>query len=221
MIICEVCGAEAEGGPTCPRCGAALPADRWAKSLRLASLIIGVCCAAAAAVGLIVDYAVNGGFGWSLIGVASSLLAWLLVGFPMLVYRRPDVFLPAIAVASLAYLWGLDRLTGATGWFFGLALPIGLSVMASGALSSLLCLKTRRRGPNIAAFILFGATLACLAIESIVSLHFRAAFSITWSGIVAASALPVALLLLGIQARLRPPSQRPFAREGAANSSIK
>lgn len=220
MIICEVCGAEAEGGPTCPRCGAALPADRWAKSFKIASFVIGACCAAAAAVVLIIDYAMSGGFGWSRIGVASSLLAWILVGFPMLVYRRPDVFLPVMALASLVYLWVLDRLTGATGWFFGLALPIGLSTFAAGTLSTLLCLKARRRGPNIAAYILFGATLTCLAIESIVSLHFRDAFSVTWSGIVAASALPVALLLLGIQGRLRP-SQPLASSERAANSSIK
>jgi hypothetical protein len=221
MIICEVCGAEAEGGPTCPRCGAVLPADRWAKSLRLASLVIAACCAASAAAALVVDYAMSGGFGWSLIGAASSLLGWLLIGFPMLAYRRPDVFLPAMAAAALAYLWALDRLTGATGWFFALALPIGLSAMASGALTTLLCLKARRRGPNIAAFILFGAALACLAIESVISLHFRASLTISWSGIVAASAVPVAVLLLGIQARLRQPSQAPLALERAAKSSIK
>ena len=215
MIICEACGAAAEGGPTCPRCGVALPADRWAKSLGLASLIIGACCAVAAAVGLIVDLAIDRGLGWSLIGVASSTLGWLLVGFPMLAYRRPGLFLPVMGLASLAYLWVLDRLTGATGWFLSLALPIGLSAIAAGTLTALLCLKARRRGPNIAAYILFGATLACLAVEGILSAHFRAALSFTWSAIVAASALPVALLLLGIQKRLRP-SQRTLA-----NSSIR
>ena len=41
MTICVNCGAEAEGGSTCPRCGAQLPADRSAKGLALASGIVG------------------------------------------------------------------------------------------------------------------------------------------------------------------------------------
>ncbi len=218
MIVCQVCGAEAEGGATCPRCGAALPADRWAKSLRRASFIIGACCAAVAAVAIVIAVALSEPPGWSLIGVASSILGWLLIGFPMVTYRRPAIFLPVMGLASLAYLWVLDRLIGASGWFLDLALPIGLSAMACATLPTLLCLKAKRRGPNIAAFILFGATLACLAIEGILSLHFRGSLSFSWSAIVAASALPVALLLLGIQSRIRP-SQRSFAR--AANWSIK
>jgi hypothetical protein len=217
MIICADCGAEAEGGSTCPRCGAALPADRSAKALAFASAIIGAACGLAASVDLIADYARNGAFGWSLIGLASSALGWILIGFPMLVYRRPAIFLPAMGAAVIAYLWILDALTGGSGWFLPLALPIALASMVSGGLAALLCVKARRRGPNIGAFILFGSTLACVAIDAILSLHFRGEPILTWSGIVAVSALPVAFLLLGIQQRLRQPEAQP----SLANSSIK
>jgi hypothetical protein len=205
MIICTECGAEAEGGATCPRCGAALPADRWAKPLALASGIIGAGCGVAASAGLVVDYAMNGALGWSLIGAASAATAWILIGFPMLAYRKPGLFLPVMGAASLAYLWSLDELTGASGWFLSLALPIGLSVMASGALSTMLCLKARRRGPNVAAFVLFGSALSCFLVEGVLSLHSRGALTFSWSAVVAASALPVGFLLLGIQQRLRQP----------------
>ena len=205
MTICGVCGAEAEGGATCPRCGAALPADRSAKSLALASGILGAVCGLSAAVDLIVDYALHSRLGWSRIGLASSILGWVLVGFPMLVYRKPGLFLPVMGAAALAYLWGLDALTGSSGWFFALALPIGLSTMAAGAIATLLCLKAKRRGPNIAAFALLGSALACLSIEAILTLRLQGALSFSWSAIVAASALPVACLLLGIQHRLRQP----------------
>ncbi len=217
MIMCEKCGAESEGGATCPRCGAALPAYRSAKALALASGIIGTVCGLAASVELIVDFARSGHFGWSLVGLASSALGWILIGFPMLTYRKPGLFLPVMGAAALAYLWALDALTGASGWFLPLALPIALSAMASGTLSTLLCLKASRRGPNIGAFALFGCVLACLAVDAITSLHSSGAMSLTWSAIVAAAALPVAFLLLGLQARLRQPVPQP----SLANSSSK
>jgi hypothetical protein len=211
MSICEKCGAVAEGGSTCPRCGAALPANRSAKALARASSVIAAICLVSAAVDLGIDLSLHGRLGWSLIGLASSALGWMLIGFPMLVYRRPALFLAAMGAAILAYLWVLDGLTGATGWFLSLGLPIALAVMASGALAAFLSVKARRRGPNVGAFILISGTIACLALEGILSLHFRGRLVLTWSAIVAVSALPVAILLLGIQQRLRQPDPLSFA----------
>jgi hypothetical protein len=202
MTLCTSCGAEAEGGDTCPRCGMALPADRSAKGLALASGIVGAACGLGASVLLIVDYAEHGAISWSLVGLASCALAWILIGFPMLTYRRPSLFLSVMGASVLAYLWILGKLIGGD-WFMPLALPITVAAMASGSLSALLCLRVKRRGPNLASFILFGATLACLAVENILSLHFQGSWSFTWSAIVAVSALPTAVLLLGIQKRLR------------------
>jgi hypothetical protein len=203
MIVCAYCGAEAEGGDDCPRCGKALPANRSAKALALASILFGVACGLGASVEMIVDYTGHKEFGWSLIGLASSVVAWILVGFPMLTYRKPSLFLPVMGVSILAYLRILERLTGGS-WFLSLALPISIAAFASASFSVFLCLRARKHGPNIASFILFGCTLACLAVENILSLHFRGACSFGWSGIVAASALPTAVLLLGIQRRIRP-----------------
>jgi hypothetical protein len=202
MTICPSCGAESADGDFCPRCGAKLPADRSSGLLALASGIIGAVCAVGAAVGLIVDFVLNHGFPWSLVCLASSALAWLLVGFPLLYPRRPTLFLAVMCGSSVAYLWALERLLGGH-WFLGLGLPIALAAMASASLTVFLCLRARRRGPNIAAFVLLGGTLICLAVENILSLYFSGAFSFTWSAIVAASALPTAALLLGIQNRLR------------------
>jgi hypothetical protein len=202
MIVCAYCGAEVEGGDDCPRCGKALPENSSAKALAFTSALIGLACGLGASVEMIVDYAGHGAFGWSLIGLASSVTAWILIGFPMLTYRRPAFFLPVMGVAILAYLRVLERLTGGS-WFVPLALPITVAAFFSASLSVFLCLTARKRGPNVAAFILFGCTLACLAVENVLSLHFRGALSFTWSAIVAASALPTAALLIGIQKRIR------------------
>jgi hypothetical protein len=203
MIICPTCGAQAEGDATCPRCGAKLPLDRSAKGLAMASHIIAAACGLSAGVQLIIDYAQNGRFGWSLIGLASCAVAWILIGFPMLVYRSPIVFLPIMALSVLAYLWILEMLTGGN-WFWPIGLPIALTAIASSILPVILSTKAKQRGPNIAAFILVGVTIACLAVENILSLYRQGNCSITWSGIVAVAALPTAILLLGIQNRLRP-----------------
>jgi hypothetical protein len=205
MITCPTCGAQAEGDSTCPRCGAKLPLDRSAKGLAIASHIIAAACGLSAGVQLIIDYAQNGRFSWSLIGLASCAVAWILIGFPMLVYRRPAVFLPIMAFSALCYLWILEILTGGN-WFWPIGLPIALTTIASSILPVILATKAKQRGPNIAAFILVGGTIACLAVENILSLHTHGSCSITWSGIVAVAAFPSAFLLLGIQSRLRPAS---------------
>ncbi len=204
MTLCEKCEAEAVGGsPNCPRCGEALPADRSARGLGIASIVIGAVCALSAFTQLLIDYSGDGRFDFSLVSLISSIAFWFLVGFPMLSYRRPSLFLPVMAGTIIAYLWGLERLTGGGGWFFPIALPIALAAMAAGGLTALACVRARRRGPNVAAFILFGCTAACMAIELILSLGSEKSPIVGWSAIVAAATLPTALLLLGIHHRLR------------------
>lgn len=205
MISCAKCGAQIEGETTCPRCGEKLSPDRAARGLAIASDIIGAACGLSAGIQLVIDYAQNGRFGWSLIGLASCAVAWILIGFPLLAFRRPAVFLPIMAFSALAYLWILQVLTGGS-WFLPIGLPIGLAVIASSILPVILSIKAKQRGPNIAAFILEGGTIACLAVENVLSLHGQGGCSVTWSGIVAVAALPTAFLLLGIQRRLRPAS---------------
>jgi hypothetical protein len=203
MTTCTKCGAQAEGGSTCPRCGTLLPWDHSAKALAFASKIIAAACALFSAAAFALDYSRNGRFGWSLIALASAVLAWLLVGFPMLAFRKPALFLPVMGASALVYLLIIEKLSGGS-WFLSLALPIALTAVVAAALPVFLSIKANRRGPNIGAFILFGGTIACLGIENVLSLHYRGSWSFTWSAIVAVAALSLAFLLLGIQSRLRP-----------------
>jgi len=209
MTVCPRCGAEVEVGDACPRCEAPIPPERTARSLAVAARLTGAAFGLAAAVLMIVDITHNGTLGWSLVGLISGAEAWLLIGFPMLAHDKPRLFLPIMGVSAIAYLWGLERLTAGS-WFLSLALPLAVAAFATAALSTALCLKARTRGPNIAAFILLGCTLACGAVENVLSLGRGGHCSFTWSAIVAAVTLPTALLLLGIQARVR--SARPRSR---------
>lgn len=204
MTVCARCGAEAVGGsPNCPRCGSPLPTGRAAKGLAIASLSIGAVACLGAAISMLVDYCLRGAFGPSLISLVSSAAGWMLIGFPMLTYRKPGVFLPVMAAVAIAYLWSLERLTGGSGWFLSLALPIALAGMALGGLTALACVRAARHGPNIAAIILLGCAAVCVAIESILSIRATGSVRFGWSAIVAAAAAPTAALLLGLNARLR------------------
>jgi hypothetical protein len=180
-----------------------LPADRSAKALATASEIVAAACVAAIAVQLIIDWIPDRTLDWSLIGLASTIEAWLLIGFPMLFYRSPALFLPEMGLSTVLYLWILERLTGGS-WFFSMALPLSVAAMGSAALTVLLCLRATRRGPNVAAFILIGGSIASLAVECILDLSQRGSLDLSWSLIAAVSALSVAAILLGIQHRLRP-----------------
>jgi len=172
--------------------------------LAIASLVIGIACALGAVVNMIIDYALHGFLGaMSLINLASSAAGWMLIGYPMLSYRRPALFLPVMAAVAVAYLWALERLTGGGGWFLSLALPISVSGIAIGALTAWACWRAKRHGPNIAALILLGGTAACMAIESILSLGSSGALRLGWSAIVAVAAVPTAVLLFSLNARLR------------------
>jgi hypothetical protein len=204
MTVCARCGAEAVGGsPNCPRCGSPLPADRAAKGLAIASLAIGAVSCLGAAISMLVDYCLRGALGPSLISLVSSAAGWMLIGFPMLTYRRPAVFLPVMGAVAIAYLWSLERLTGGSGWFLSLALPIALAGMGTGGLTALACVRAARHGPNIAAIILLGCAVACVGIENILSLRATGSLRFGWSAIVAAAAVPTAALLFGLNARLR------------------
>jgi hypothetical protein len=175
------------------------------KGLAFASKTIGAGCAFFALLAFIIDYAYDSRLDWALIALASSILAWLLVGFPMLVFHRPAVFLPVMGAAALAYLRIIERLLGGD-WFLSLALPLSLTAILTAALPVFLSIKAKRKGPNIGAFILFGGAIACLGIENILSFHYKGSWSFTWSAIAAFAALSLAFLLLGVQNRLRPAS---------------
>lgn len=203
MTACANCGTEVEGGDACPRCGTPLPMGSSARALAFTSGLIGTVLGLGASIEMIADYAAHGSFGWSLIGLASSVEAWILIGMPMLAFRKPALFLALMGASALAYLKLLEALAGGS-WFLPLALPIALAAFASAALTVFLCRRARRLGPNVAAFILLGGTIASFAVEGDLSLFLAGRLAFSWSAIVAASALPTALLLLGIQGRARP-----------------
>lgn len=76
----------------------------------------------------IVDYALNGGFTWSLLPISAILFLWLCVAPLFLARKRPaDGMLLSTSIAIVPFLYLICRLTGGD-WFTS----VGISMAASG-----------------------------------------------------------------------------------------
>jgi hypothetical protein len=177
--------------------------DRWGGNLAAASFVIAALCVSGSLALLVIDYIGDGVFGFSILAVVSAVALWLVVGFPMLEHKKPIVFLPVMAVTSIAYLWAIERLTGGSGWFLSLALPIALAAIALFGLTVFICHRSTRQGPNIAAIVILGCTAVCVVVDNVISLNDVGTLRLGWSAIVAAAAVPTAILFFGLEMRLR------------------
>ncbi|MDP3177149.1 MAG: hypothetical protein Q8M76_04545, partial [Spirochaetaceae bacterium] len=187
------------GEGVCPRCGA--KAKRSGSGL--VSGILGAACGLGAAIQAVVDLSANGSLTWSRISIASCAIAWALVGLPLAGRGKPRLVSATLASSVIAYLWFLERITAPGTWFLPIGLPIAASSMTAIGAVVYVSLRARRKGPNIAAFILVGAAAVCVSVDLILSLERGTGPLLGWSIIALASALPIAALLLDIQKRIR------------------
>ena len=110
-----------------------------AKKGRLALLLMSLGCVVAIGVCLIVDFAVNGEMVWSWYPLISVLFAWVVFA-PLTVGVKLGRWL-SLAAASLAvlpFLYFLERLTPAKGWFEGIAVPCAVMTIIATWLMVLL-----------------------------------------------------------------------------------
>jgi hypothetical protein len=198
--LCESCGIELiRGEGDCPRCGAKTKRSGGG----LVSGILGTVCGLGAAIQSGIDLSANGSLTWSRISIASCAVAWALAGIPLIGWKKPRLTAAAMAASVLAYLWFLERSTAPGAWFLRIAFPIAASTMASVGAIVYASLRARRKGPNIAAYILVGCAAICVSIDVILSLARGSGPLLSWSIIALVSALPIAMLLMDIQRRIR------------------
>ena len=214
MSNCEICGAMLEGGATCPRCGAELPADRSAKALsqgfprhrRHPRSRRRIRPRLRAARGM-------EGCGWSLIGLASARrCAGSSSASPCSSIGSPALFLPIMGAAILAYLWAPRQPhRGLRAGSSPSPCPSALAAHGLGRPCDLAVPQGEAPGPERRGLHpRFGAPWPASPSRACSRCTFRGYSRSPGRAIVAASALPVALLLLGIQHRLRQPDARAF-----------
>lgn len=160
-----------------------------------------------AAVGAGVVFAADFAFGftlsWSPIPLAAIIYLWIVSVVVVGLGRRGVLLGLAMTVATLAFLLILDLVTGGAAWFFMPALPLTLL----GALvSGLLVWIGRRRGVSrlpAVAMILVGGGLGSLGVELILGASRGGPLRLSWSVVVLACAVSLALVLLLVHRRLR------------------
>jgi hypothetical protein len=148
---------------------------------------------------LLIDFSIT----WAWYPLASFTLAWLLVTFPLLLYGKPvpiSVFSVAAILAFLAFVDFIDN--GSIDWFYYIALPIAVVIGIVTILVIFLSSKAKKKGANIAAFILFGVGVVILGLDAIIGFALYRTIGLGWSYFVIIPIVFIALFLLYIHHRL-------------------
>jgi hypothetical protein len=128
------------------------------------------------------DLIVNETVSWARYPMIALLLTWMLTTFPLVFTKRPFVIITGELLSVLIFLVLVDYLHDWTvDWFYKLALPnLAVLILISSAVV-ILSTQAKRKGANIAAFILFGVGALNLGLDMIIMSTLRQQVSITWS----------------------------------------
>ena len=128
------------------------------------------------------DLIVNETVSWARFPMIALLLAWMLTTFPLIFTKRPLIIIVGEVLSVLIFLVLIDYLHDwKIDWFYKLALPnLAVLILISSAVV-LLSNQSKRKGANIAAFILFGVGALNLSLDLIIMSTLREKITITWS----------------------------------------
>lgn len=179
-----------EASPT-----AALPPLTFREKLRLARGISFIAFLIPILFTTAIDYFINRQISWSSY-VIISLAGMLLITMAALFIPKHGGWVNfsshfILAVVCLA----MNQVTGwQYHWSFAIALPIlGFSWFIT---LGILKVAAKKKGHLLAAAILVGVGLLCLAVDGVLSIYLFATLRLGWSLIVISALIPTALLLL-------------------------
>jgi len=148
---------------------------------------------------VIIDLAVT----WSWYPMAAILLAWLLATFALLLHKRP-LLIPILSAAAVLLLLAFLDFIGdlAIDWFHVIALPIAVLLIIVTTAVILMSTQTKRKGFNIAAFILLGLGLVAAGLDAIINYFLLARITLSWSLFVIIPVFFTGIFLLYIHYRV-------------------
>ncbi|MHA1954739.1 MAG: DUF6320 domain-containing protein [Candidatus Heimdallarchaeaceae archaeon] len=128
------------------------------------------------------DLIVNETVSWARFPMIALLLAWLLATFPLLFARRPLVIISGEVLSVLIFLVLVDYLHDwVIDWFYKLALPnLAVLILIASAVT-ILSTQAKRKGVNIAAYILFGIGALNLGLDLIIMSSLAGTITMKWS----------------------------------------
>lgn len=150
---------------------------------------------------LAVDWFFTRNLSWSLIVGTALGAAWLWSIIPLYLGRRPYALIVVCSVVAMGLLGAISGLTGRREIFFPLGLVLAAAVTMATAAVTAATRTSKKRGGNVAAFILVAAGWVSVVTDLSVHLNFSGQWKIGWSLIVLATTLPVAALVLYLHYR--------------------
>lgn len=140
---------------------------------------------------------------WAWYPMASILLVWLLTTIPLFLIKKP-LLIPIMAVLSImAFLVFIDFIGDLSfDWCHIVALPVSVVLILVTTLIVILSRNVKRKGINIASFIMFGSAIIVLCLEGILDFAFEEKIEFSWSLTVVVPLSLIGGLLLYLHYRL-------------------
>ncbi len=223
MNFCNNCGVELdEDVIICPLCGTAIgmeePAEVKKDSVHYPSDIIllhkkekrknlweltVIISFSGIVVCSIVDFVLSKKLTWSLYADASIIAAWISLTLILLAFKKYFIVIPGLLVTVLALLFSFNLFSPPVNWFYGIGLPVTIALFISVSIVTLLWKIAHFKGFNILAVAFLVLSGFCIVCEVFIDKYLFNKVDIRWSAIVAASILPIALILLFIHYRMK------------------
>lgn len=226
-MICRNCGVELEDSiRACPLCGeptiderpgTSSPSftygERYPSSLTPVQMsqpqkkftweIVSIILLSGAMATFVVDFIINRRIIWSEYPVAICLTIFCYLSLFAFWNQSTLLKMAGGLLLSSLSLVILDAVTGRLRWSIRLAIP--LLLISNLIVSALIAVirQSRNKGINLIAYVFLGAALLCIAIEGILSLFETGWLQWQWSVIVAACIMPVVVVLLFVNFRLK------------------
>jgi 4-amino-4-deoxy-L-arabinose transferase-like glycosyltransferase len=150
---------------------------------------------------LSVDQALNGRLTWSYYPLIILFGCLLLTLTALFSYRQPARIIIASSVIIAAILASLQAVYGLPAETTRLGIPLtGYAALSSYAAVTASA-QAKRKGSNIAAYTLLAIAACCLASDITISHQLDGNLRPSWSLVILAATLPVALMLLYLHHR--------------------
>ncbi|WP_298005352.1 DUF6320 domain-containing protein [Oceanispirochaeta sp.] len=225
MPYCSRCGVEVyEDAEECPLCqspiqkfssdpvsGRTFPEDEMAsphpprmnkkERLHLASVLTGFGMLIPVLITLSVDLTINRILTWSYYPTIILAGCLLIVLTALYSTRKPGQLIWLVFLIICGTMLSLQTFTGASMAALTLGYPIVLSAAVSSHLVVLCSSRAKRKGSNVAAYILVGLALFCVLTDLLLSYSLNGRMMPGWSLIVVAATLPISLILIYLHYR--------------------
>ncbi len=230
MPFCKKCGVEVEERhETCPLCGEKIngkigeedlenrkyPRQEPTEGKKFKKLspeiqrkiiweIVSIALTVPLILILIINFILSRTVDWGLYPITTIVYIWLAISFPLRFLKKPLLIVGVEIISLVGFLAIIDLIDGTFSWFQYLALPITFTIIIITGIVVLLSFKSKRKGANIAAFILFGVSLLCIGLDLIIINYVKEVVILipTWSIFVSLALIPIGLFLLYIHYRL-------------------